>query len=50
MGSVNLGEIRSDRFCVLDTNILIYAEQRASFQAQRLTRVTLFITAIRGMR
>lgn len=35
---MNLDDIRSGSLCVLDTNILIYAEQGASLQAQRLLR------------
>jgi predicted nucleic acid-binding protein len=35
---MNLDDIPSGSLCVLDTNILIYAEQRASLQAQRLMR------------
>jgi predicted nucleic acid-binding protein len=35
---MNLDEIPSGSHCVLDTNILIYAEQRASVQAERLMR------------
>ncbi|MBI4468462.1 MAG: type II toxin-antitoxin system VapC family toxin [Acidobacteria bacterium] len=33
---MNLDDIPSGSLCVLDTNILIYAEQGASLQAQRL--------------
>ncbi len=35
---MSLDDIPSGSFCVLDTNILIYAEQRASLQAERLMR------------
>jgi len=35
---MNLDDIASGSLCVLDTNILIYAEQRASLQAERLMR------------
>jgi predicted nucleic acid-binding protein len=35
---MNLDDIPRGSFCVLDTNILIYAEQRASLQAERLMR------------
>ena len=35
---MNLDDIPSGSVCVLDTNILIYAEQGASLQAQRLLR------------
>lgn len=35
---MNLDDIRSGSLCVLDTNILIYAEQGVSLQAQRLLR------------
>jgi predicted nucleic acid-binding protein len=35
---MNLDEIPDGSVCVLDTNILIYAEQRASLQAERLIR------------
>jgi predicted nucleic acid-binding protein len=35
---MNLDDIPSGSLCVLDTNILIYAEQRASLQAERLMR------------
>lgn len=35
---MNLDDIPSGSLCVLDTNILIYAEQRASLQAERLIR------------
>jgi len=33
---MNLDDIPTGSLCVLDTNILIYAEQRASLQAERL--------------
>ena len=35
---MNLDEIPSGSLCVLDTNILIYAEQNASLQVERLMR------------
>lgn len=35
---MNLDDIPSGSLCVLDTNILIYAEQGASLQCQRLLR------------
>ena len=35
---MNLDDIRTGSLCVLDTNILIYAEQGVSLQAQRLLR------------
>lgn len=35
---MNLDDIPSGSLCVLDTNILIYAEQRTSLQAERLMR------------
>ncbi len=35
---MNLDDIPSGSLCVLDTNILIYAEQGTSLQAQRLLR------------
>jgi predicted nucleic acid-binding protein len=35
---MNLDDIPSGSHCVLDTNILIYAEQRVSVQAERLMR------------
>ena len=35
---MNLDDIPSGSLCVLDTNILIYAEQRASLQSERLMR------------
>lgn len=35
---MNLDDIPSGSLCVLDTNVLIYAEQGASLQAQRLLR------------
>jgi predicted nucleic acid-binding protein len=35
---MNLDDIPSGSLCVVDTNILIYAEQRASLQAERLLR------------
>jgi predicted nucleic acid-binding protein len=38
MGSVNLDDIPTGSVCVLDTNVLIYAEQRVSAQAERLMR------------
>lgn len=38
MGPVNLDDIQSGSLCVIDTNILIYAEEGISSQAQRLLR------------
>ena len=38
MGSVNLDDIPSGSLCVIDTNILLYAEQGVSEQSQRLIR------------
>jgi len=35
---MSLDDIPSGSLCVLDTNILIYAEQRASLQSERLVR------------
>ena len=35
---MNLDDIPAGSLCVIDTNILIYAEQGASLQAQRLLR------------
>jgi predicted nucleic acid-binding protein len=35
---MNLDDIPSGSLCVLDTNILIYAEQKASLQSERLIR------------
>ena len=35
---MNLDDIPSGSLCVLDTNILIYAEQRASLESERLMR------------
>jgi predicted nucleic acid-binding protein len=35
---MNLDDIPSGSLCVLDTNVLIYAEQGASLQAERLMR------------
>ena len=35
---MNLGDIANASLCVLDTNILLYAEQGYSHQAQRLLR------------
>jgi predicted nucleic acid-binding protein len=35
---MNLDDIPSGSLCVLDTNILIYAEQKASLQVERLMR------------
>jgi len=35
---MSLDDIPSGSLCVLDTNILIYAEQRASLQSERLMR------------
>ncbi len=38
MGSLNLDDIQSGSLCVIDTNVLIYAEECVSDQAQRLLR------------
>lgn len=38
MGSVNLDDIPSGSLCVIDTNVLLYAEQGVSEQSQRLIR------------
>ena len=38
MGPVNLGDIPGGSLRVIDTNVLLYAEQGASDQAQRLPR------------
>ncbi len=38
MGPVNLDDIPASSLCVLDTNVLLYADQGASLQAQRLLR------------
>lgn len=38
MGPVNLDDIPSGSLCVIDTNVLLYAEQGVSDQAQRLLR------------
>jgi len=38
MGSMNLDDIPGGSLCVIDTNVLLYAEQGVSFQAQRLLR------------
>ncbi len=35
---MNLDDIPASSLCVLDTNVLLYAEQGASLQAQRLLR------------
>jgi predicted nucleic acid-binding protein len=35
---MNLDDIPSGSLCIVDTNILIYAEQRASLQSERLMR------------
>jgi predicted nucleic acid-binding protein len=35
---VNLDDIQSGSLCVIDTNVLLYAEQNVSDQAQRLIR------------
>jgi predicted nucleic acid-binding protein len=35
---MNLDDIPGGSLCVLDTNVLIYAEQKASLQAERLMR------------
>ena len=38
MGSVNLDDIPSGSLCVVDTNVLLYAEHGSSVQAQRFLR------------
>ena len=38
MGSMNLDDIPSGSLCVIDTNVLLYAEQSASDQSQRFIR------------
>lgn len=38
MGPVNLDDIPGGSLCVIDTNVLIYAEQGVSDQSQRLLR------------
>lgn len=38
MGSINLDDIPSGSLCVIDTNVLLYAEQSVSDQAQRFIR------------
>ena len=38
MGLVNLDDIPTGSLCVIDTNVLLYAEQGVSHQAQRLLR------------
>jgi predicted nucleic acid-binding protein len=38
MGSMSLDDIANGSLCVLDTNVLLYAEQGVSQQAQRLLR------------
>lgn len=38
MGSMNLDDIPGGSLCVVDTNVLLYAEQGVSTQAQRLLR------------
>lgn len=38
MGPVNLDDIPGGSLCVIDTNVLLYAEQGVSDQAQRLLR------------
>ena len=35
---MNLDDIPAGSLCVIDTNVLLYAEQGASLQAQRLLR------------
>ena len=35
---MNLDDIPGGSLCVIDTNVLLYAEQGVSFQAQRLLR------------
>jgi predicted nucleic acid-binding protein len=43
---MNLDDIPRGSFCVLDTNILIYAEQRASHQTERLIRRIEDVTGV----
>lgn len=38
MGIINLDDIPNGSLCVIDTNVLLYAEQGVSAQAQRLLR------------
>lgn len=38
MGIINLDDIPNGSLCVIDTNVLLYAEQGISAQAQRLLR------------
>ena len=38
MGHVNPDDILNGSLCVLDTNVLLYAEQGLSAQSQRLLR------------
>ncbi|MBI4455136.1 MAG: type II toxin-antitoxin system VapC family toxin [Acidobacteria bacterium] len=38
MGIINLDDIPNGSLCVIDTNVLLYAEQAVSAQAQRLLR------------
>jgi len=38
MGSVNLDDIPAGSLCMIDTNVLLYAEQNVSDQAQRFIR------------
>ena len=35
---MNLDDISNGSLCVIDTNVLLYAEQGSSLQAQRLLR------------
>jgi predicted nucleic acid-binding protein len=38
LGFMNLDDISNGSLCVIDTNVLLYAEQSSSLQAQRLLR------------
>jgi len=38
MGTITIDDISSGSLCVLDTNVLLYAEQGLSKQAQKLAR------------
>ncbi len=38
MGALNLDDIPAGSLCVVDTNVLVYAEQGLSTQAQRMLR------------
>ena len=49
MGSMNLDCIPGGSLCVIDTNVLLYAEQGVSFQAQRLLRRSEAREALGGM-